>query len=78
MALYRENPTCSKCGVEIKGKYSQPAIPFAGDTFYGWDWEGHVCRLGTKYFIERTDESKWWTGSNWTSVPIEAMLWESE
>lgn len=80
MARYRKNPICPKCGVAIEGKYWKPAsgIGFAGDTFEGWDWRGHVCRIGIKYFIERTDENKWWTGSDWTNDPIKAMLWNDE
>lgn len=48
MALYRENPKCTKCGGIINGIYKdQNHLPLEqriiGDTFLGWDWGGHKC-----------------------------------
>lgn len=78
MAVYREPPKCPKCGESIKGKYWQPETFFCGDTFQGWDWSGHICRLGTKYFIERTDTNQWWVRGGWTNDPMSAMMWNEK
>ncbi len=78
MAVYREAPKCPKCGGNIKGKYWQPKVVFAGDTFRGWDFEGHVCRVGTKYFIERTDTHQWWSDQSWTTDPMSAMIFSTK
>lgn len=47
MAVYRTNPKCHKCGGKIHGKYVHlPTISpnnYVGDTFIGWDYEGHKC-----------------------------------
>lgn len=75
MAVHRTPPKCPKCGEHINGKYWQPETFFCGDTFQGWDWAGHVCRLGTKYFIERTDTNEWWIIGGWTKDPMKAMMW---
>ncbi len=42
----RKVPKCSGCGEEIKGihKKNNPHNPFIGDTFIGWDYEGHRCK----------------------------------
>src|SRR5690242_2070943 len=75
MAVKRTPPKCPKCGEYFDGKYWHPETFFCGDTFIGWDYEGHICRLGTKYFIERTDTHQWWTESNqWTTDPMGAMI----
>ena len=79
MAVYRKAPQCPKCGIEIQGKYYRPEVFFAGDTFTGWDFEGHVCRLGTKYFIERIDTHLWWQGFGvWSNSPTAAMMWNTK
>lgn len=77
MALYRETPNCPKCGGRIKGVYSNRGYNFVGDTFQRWDYNGHVCRLGTKYFIERTDTHLWWVKGGWTNDPMSAMIFET-
>jgi hypothetical protein len=77
--VYREAPICEKCGMDIQGMYRQPHVVFAGDTFIGWDYAGHICRLGTKHFIERTDTNLWWQGHGvWTSSPTAAMIWDTK
>jgi len=48
MALFREPQTCFKCGGTLEGKYQdQSHLPapmqLIGDTFLGWDYEGHTC-----------------------------------
>lgn len=50
MAVYRESPKCPQCGEPIYGKYRDEShLHFTqrtiGDTFIGWDWEGHKCRV---------------------------------
>lgn len=77
MAVWRKAPKCTRCGEEIKGKYWEPEVFFCGDTFIGWDYAGHVCRLGKRYFIERMDTREWWTGLKyleWTVDPTVAMV----
>ena len=88
MAVYRKAPKCSKCGEEINGKYWQPEVFFCGDTFTGWDWAGHRCRLGTKYFIERTDDHRWYWDNGektqnertigFTNNPMTAKMFDSK
>jgi len=78
MAVYRKAPTCPECGETIKGKHYEPQTFFCGDTFRGWDWDNHVCRLGTKYFIERTDTIQWWIKGGWTNDPMAAMMWSTK
>ncbi len=75
MAVHRTAPTCPKCGETIKAKHWEPTTFFCGDTFTGWDWASHQCRLGTKYFIERTDTNEWWFTDGWTKDPMKAMMW---
>lgn len=77
MAIHRTNPKCPNCGGEIKGKYFKPKTPFAGDTFIEWDWEGHTCKVGIKYFIERTDNNRWWSSNGWTNDTQKAMVFDS-
>jgi len=78
MAVYRTAPKCPKCGEYISGKYWQPEVFFCGDTFTGWDWDGHVCRLGTKYFIERKDTNQWWVAfTTWTNDPMQATMFNT-
>lgn len=53
MAIFRQSPKCLKCGDPIDGKYTdQSKIPpmqqLIGDTFEGWDYEGHVCNQNPK------------------------------
>lgn len=49
MAVHRTNPKCHKCGGKIHGKYIHlPTVSYnypsyVGDTFIGWDFEGHKC-----------------------------------
>lgn len=46
MAVHRKNPKCHKCGGKIHGKYIHlPTMSpnYVGDTFLGWDFEGHKC-----------------------------------
>lgn len=46
MAVYREAPTCEKCGKQIKGIYLEDInlrADFIGDNFVKWDYEGHEC-----------------------------------
>jgi len=88
MAVYRTAPKCPECGEKIKGKYWQPEVFFCGDTFTGWDWARHRCRLGIKYFIERTDTHEWYYDNmhdnvfertiGWTSSPIMAMMFDTK
>lgn len=84
MALYRKSPTCPECGETIRGRYlHQSNVPMMhriiGDTFQGWDWKGHKCRLGTKYFIERMDTHLWWVaGTKWTSDPMIAKMFDTK
>jgi len=79
MALYRRPPTCPECGEEIRGKYNEHQTFFVGDTFRGWDWEGHKCRLGTKYFIERMDTNLWFVkGVVWTLDPMAAKMFDTK
>jgi hypothetical protein len=78
MAVYRKPPKCAECGMDIQGKYYRPEVFFAGDTFIAWDYSGHVCRLGTKYFVERTDSNLWWQGQGvWTNNPDAVMIWDT-
>lgn len=72
-----ERPTCAKCGKKISGWYAnRPG--FVGDTFLGWDYEGHKCRLGIKYFIERMDIHQWWMGpGTWTNDPMSARMFDT-
>lgn len=74
MAVFRQSPKCPKCGCLIKSKHWQPETFFCGDTFIGWDWKGHICRLGEKFFIERSDNNQWWADGKWTIDPMEAMI----
>ena len=75
MAIARRHPKCPKCGGQINGIYKdQSNIPIMhriiGDTFLGWDYAGHVCRLGILYFIERMDTHEWYKGKGrWTTDP---------
>lgn len=73
--LYRKHPTCPKCGEEINGKYHDRGHNFIGDTWYGWDWDNHRCRLGIKYFIERMDTREWWP---WTNDPMKAKMFDTK
>ena len=48
MAVYRQSPTCPKCGQKINAIYrdvnkgvTDPMKIFIGDTFERWDWSGH-------------------------------------
>lgn len=48
MALARGAPRCFKCGEHYKGKYTDQSdttvhLQLIGDTFIGWDIEGHTC-----------------------------------
>lgn len=43
MAVYRNSPTCLKCGKEYKGIYRDNDGTFMGDDFIRWDIEGHEC-----------------------------------
>lgn len=74
MALYRRPPSCPECGETIKGRYRDMGAHFVGDTFAGWDWQNHRCRLGTKYFIERSDTNEWWP---WTNDPMKALMFDT-
>lgn len=75
--VYREAPRCHKCGAGINGRYFIPPEIFVGDTFLGWDYEGHRCRVGTKWFIERLDTREWWVKLRWTRDPMSAMMFDS-
>lgn len=47
-----------------------------GDTFLGWDYSGHVCRLGVRYFIERMDTNQWYAGrGRWSDDPHKCKVW---
>lgn len=83
MAVYRKAPTCPECGEQIRGKYlDQSDTPIMhriiGDTFRGWDWANHRCRLGTKYFIERMDTHQWFARKSWTSDPMIAKMFDTK
>lgn len=87
MAVHRTAPKCPKCGEDISGKHWQPETFFCGDTFTGWDWANHRCRLGIKYFIERTDTHQWWwedqtdnyneRSCGWTNNPQDAVMFDT-
>jgi len=84
MAVYRKAPKCPKCGESYGAIHWEPEVFFCGDTFIRWDREGHVCRLGIRYFIERMDTRQWfWTNgdkrinertSGWTDAPGKAKM----
>jgi len=71
----RKAPRCHNCGEPYKAKHWSPSTFFVGDTFTGWDIDGHVCRIGIRYFIERTDTHLWWFKGGWTDDPMVAMIW---
>lgn len=91
MAIARRPPTCPKCGETIKGIFKdQSNVPIMhrliGDTFIRWNWEGHMCRLGTLYFIERTDTQQWaalkgvllFGTVGWTVDPMKAIAFKTK
>ncbi len=56
MAVYRENPKCASCGADIEGIYRDEShLPMfqrtIGDTFEGWNYEGHKCVKNTHRII---------------------------
>jgi hypothetical protein len=68
MAVNRENerPTCSKCGERINGRYrDQEDVNwdrmFVGDTFQGWDFEGHkkVCKGSVTDYLYRNEPGEY-------------------
>lgn len=82
MAIARRAPKCKKCGESYRGIYrDQSNIPIMhrliGDTFIRWDIEGHVCRLGIRYFIERMDLRTWYMKRGWTADPMKAKCFKT-
>jgi hypothetical protein len=83
MAIARRPPTCPKCGEPYRGIYKdQSNVPMMhrliGDTFIRWDTSGHICRIGTLYFIERTDNQNWYTKRGWTVDPMKALAFKTK
>ena len=83
MAVARTAPKCPKCGQDIGAIYrDQSNVPIMhrliGDTFIRWDFEGHVCKVGIKYFIERMDTRQWYMKRGWTIDPLRAKLFNTK
>lgn len=83
MAVARKAPICPKCGQGIGGIYKdQSNVPMMhriiGDTFIRWDFEGHVCRVGITYFIERKDNNQWYFKRGWTNDPMKAKAFKTK
>jgi len=76
----RKAPKCPKCGEAYKAVHWQPntATLFVGDTFVRWDRETHICRLGTLFFIERTDNENWFSKHGWTPDPMKALAFKTK
>lgn len=75
---HRIAPTCPECGEQIKAKHYQTQTFVAGDTFSHWDWKSHKCRIGIKYFIERTDTNYWWYAlTAFTNDPMAATMFDT-
>lgn len=57
--LARTKPKCIKCGGEIYGKYDVPTdLTFIGDTFQGWDYEGHKCIMEEQEEIPKQEQNE--------------------
>lgn len=83
MAVARTAPKCPKCGQSYGGIYQdQSNVPIMhrliGDTFIRWDIEGHVCKLGVVYFLERTDTHQWYFKRGWTNDPLKCRIWKTK
>lgn len=68
MAVNRshEQPKCFKCGELIDGKYRDQSDVnwdrmFVGDTFQGWDFEGHhkECKGSMNDFLSRQGDGEY-------------------
>lgn len=78
MAIARKAPKCPKCGEPYKAIHWKPQTFFCGDTFVRWDRKNHMCRIGTLYFIERTDNQNWFTTKGWTIDPMKALAFKTK
>lgn len=43
MAVARKAPLCPKCGKPYKAMHRKTPNVFVGDSFMGWNIDGHVC-----------------------------------
>lgn len=83
MAIARTAPKCPKCKQPYSGIYrDQSKLPImhrmVGDTFIRWDIEGHVCKVGIVYFIERMDTHHWYRKRGWTSDPLKCKVFKTK
>jgi hypothetical protein len=63
MAVYRETPTCHKCGKKYKAICKDDSnlptqLQMVGDNFIKWDIEGHKCNKNTKKYKEYLEHQK--------------------
>lgn len=80
MAVARTAPKCFICGESYHGIYANRGRTFVGDSFVGWDIDGHKCdRSGLVYFCERQDTHEWYGAlSTRTRDPLKARFWKDK
>jgi hypothetical protein len=78
MAVFRQQEICKNCGQPYKAIHRKTQQLFVGDTFIRWDRDNHVCRIGTLFFIERTDTQNWYNKKGWTIDPMKAVAFKTK